>query len=38
MLYLKALIKSKLRIDLKDLVKPHPGQEIWNLFLKKKKC
>lgn len=26
MLYLKALIKSKLRIDLKDLVKPHPGQ------------
>ena len=35
MLYLKALIKSKLRTDLKDLVKPHPGQEIWNIFLKR---
>ena len=35
MLYLKALIKSKPRIDLKDLVKPHPGQEIWNIFLKR---
>lgn len=27
MLYLKALIKSKLRIDLKDLVKPHQDKK-----------
>lgn len=32
-LYLVAVIKSKLRIDLKALVSPHPGQLMFKYFL-----